>query len=750
MKVSIIITITGALLYFHLANAQDAEPVLEEITVTAKRVEGAIADAPAAITVISEDALQAQLSVNADVRNALSKLVPGIEVPLNGGQSLGTYGPALRGRSANVLINGALVNQLVRGGGFDVNMVDPAAVERLEVKRGSTAVFGFGAPGGVIYLKTREGRTAQPEWNLRAYTSADFNEVVDSLYSRVYVGVGAKPDDFDYYVGVGYGTDGQRFSPQGDAIFGDKAHYFNIDTTLGWDISDEVRLTSSLVLFRRNVDKAFVVPGYTFGNCDLEPGDCSTIEGNLDPNIAIAEPTIEARENFQENYLWTGNYQHQDLFWGNNLDVTLFLQKNRFSFAGLNASFVSSIEPNLFENTSDDRKIALRSNFSKNISFGTQDLLFSYGADFMRNEYIRPVRIGVESVPLLYAVGSISTYLGNSITDLPLSPPITVESAAAFTQLEHQWRQWIFSGGLRYEELSPKSTGYVVPNYVVDNLGNTQDLIFQEGKIDDISATLFNLGAVYQPTESLDLFAAVTQGVEVTEIGTAMNQLARSVAASTLTEVDPSDVNPKPAKTTQYEIGSRWRGTAVTGSAAVFFTESKLSSRLDCSDPQVPCQSVRRPERLWGFEADAKWAVAETLTLGTLLSFQEGEVREDDGTQQRLENGQIFPPRVVLFSEWQVNSPFALKSELTHSFARDPFADVELAPFGILTGNVEAYTLFDITAEIACFGGKLSLAVANVFNREYRDPFTQSFRDSLFYIPEEGRRFGITFQRSFE
>lgn len=61
----------------------------------------------------------------------------------------------MRGRSVLVLIDGIPQSTPLRAGGRDIRSIDPSVIERVEVIKGATAIYGNGAEGGLINYITK-------------------------------------------------------------------------------------------------------------------------------------------------------------------------------------------------------------------------------------------------------------------------------------------------------------------------------------------------------------------------------------------------------------------------------------------------------------------------------------------------------------------------------------------------------------------------------------------------------------------
>lgn len=123
-----------------------------DILVTATRTPEQLEDVPRSVTVIPRQAIEQQTQLTRNLQDILGNLVPGLAPPT---QSSSNFGQSLRGRNTLVLIDG--VPQSTSRNAFrDLRTIDPAAIERIEVVRGPSAIYGDGATGGVINIITRQ------------------------------------------------------------------------------------------------------------------------------------------------------------------------------------------------------------------------------------------------------------------------------------------------------------------------------------------------------------------------------------------------------------------------------------------------------------------------------------------------------------------------------------------------------------------------------------------------------------------
>src|SRR5262245_22211940 len=213
------------------AIAQEATPPkIETITVTGSRLPKALSELSTSVSIVDEAELRQQLDINTNILNALDVLVPGITVSQNEFRS--GCRTNIRGRPAQFLINGVPTNDnLRRSSCASLFGISPFALEQVEVLRGATALFGAGAPGGVINLRTREAKSEKLEVDAVAQWSVNPQKAEDSDEWNTYLGAGqrAANSDWDYYVGGSLQGYGVRRNPDGGIVPGTefRAQSFN-------------------------------------------------------------------------------------------------------------------------------------------------------------------------------------------------------------------------------------------------------------------------------------------------------------------------------------------------------------------------------------------------------------------------------------------------------------------------------------------------------------------------------------------
>ena len=186
------------------ALAQDPSIInnAEVTVVTANRVEQAISDVLAPITVITRDDIE--LSMAKSVPEIL-RMVPGIDIGQNGGRG-SKASVFMRGSESDhvlVLIDGVRLPSSITSG-VDFSKIPVSQIETIEVVRGPRgAIYGSEAIGGVINIITR-GQQGASIKQISAGIGSDKYDEVDlflstDLTDKLHVNFGLGYDDAEGY-----------------------------------------------------------------------------------------------------------------------------------------------------------------------------------------------------------------------------------------------------------------------------------------------------------------------------------------------------------------------------------------------------------------------------------------------------------------------------------------------------------------------------------------------------------------------
>ncbi len=563
-----------------MAQESSTESSLDTVVVTGSRARSEISEIAASMSVVDEKRLQDQLSADTNVLSTLDVLVPGLTV--SQGEFRNGCRMNIRGRAAQFLINGVPTNDNLRrstcGSLFGLS---PHAIERIEVVRGSTALYGAGAPGGVINLITRNAASSELEADLVTQWSFNPHERDDSNEYNVYFGAGQDLDDFEYYAGVAYNEYGVRRDPNGTIVPGTTFDDLSVHTTLGKSVGGgELRLTA--LYFEQDPQ-------------DVYSTDGTQLSGSrFADDVFIPEPANPyARQAETTQTVLTLGYTHPEVL-GHALDVSIYyhdeqlIQRSADYFQG---------EVFYFDSDADNERLGLRSALNRTMKTSTGEIELVYGFDALRQSYYRP---------------QVDPSNGEVIGFV--SPEVILDQYAVFVQPRWQVAQWQFTGGIRHERFYGEvgERGY----------DPSLPLVATPGDTPDFDLTLFNIGAIYNLTETLQLYGGFSQGAEISEFGRA----ARGAS-------DPDLINLDADASDQYEVGVRGSTGNVAFTAAAFYSHSDKAADLQADpscagEPLCPLIPLRFERELYGLELTADWRVNERTALGSLLTYQKGESKE--------------------------------------------------------------------------------------------------------------------------
>lgn len=644
-----------------------------------------LSNVPASITVVEREEIQQEQATTNRVEDILRRTVPGFNPTNNGVRNI-------RGRTAQVFINGVPTNEALRASsGSDLNLISPDQLGGIEVSRGASSAYGFGAPGGIIALTTPRAQSEELTLETRLRGSFNPQHANDSYQTSIYQSASQIIGDFDYHVGGFIGHDGLEYDPDGDLALGfdnaalltnGKENIGNLDGSFGFDVGDYGALRLSGTFGYVDVREAF----------DIEPGVYREEFGRL-----IEQP--EGGDSFRRSYTLNLSYENDDI-WGSAVKLE---------------ALSSDIETQVFR-TDDGLAVrdeqfneyqGFRSSITSPLNAIHKGASITYGFDALRNRYFRPV--------FSEDTGEIEFFV---------SPDVTLDSYAGYGQLQVPVGDFILSAGARHEEYRGEVEA------VSGGIAG--------GDIQDFDLTLYNAGAVYSLNDKIDVYATYSQGAEVTQLGRA----ARSA-------VTTEQIDPQPAKSNQYEIGLRSKSSSLSYALAAFYTESDLLSALqpDPDDPlNAPLIPLREPRKFWGIEGSVDWDINRKWGIGGVLTYQEGERELESGETRDIGSREIPPVLVTAYLDYSPYGWWRNTLQFNYRGERDPFGDS--AEFG--EGRVDDELLVNFAASFDLGPEEqLQFGVENLLNTEYVSIPGEADNFGFLYIPEEGTRISIAYSRKW-
>ncbi|MBF1452139.1 TonB-dependent receptor plug domain-containing protein, partial [Prevotella pallens] len=132
---------------------KDSTQHLEEVIISTTRIPEIKQNAAATVTILDQKQIAEMSKAAPDITHLLGMLTPGMALSSN---TTSSRSQSLRGRSALILIDGIPQSTPLRSTDRDIRTIDIAAIDHIEVVKGSTALYGNGAIGGLINIITKK------------------------------------------------------------------------------------------------------------------------------------------------------------------------------------------------------------------------------------------------------------------------------------------------------------------------------------------------------------------------------------------------------------------------------------------------------------------------------------------------------------------------------------------------------------------------------------------------------------------
>lgn len=376
-------------------------------------------------------------------------------------------------------------------------------------------------------------------------------------------------------------------------------------------------------------------------------------------------------------------YSNENIF-GGSLDSQIYYRDYFTRFFPFDAREFASLGNTIFQSRVESEKWGGRVNLDTPI-LPAERLNLIWGIDYFNEDTAQPVNI---FDPGVFDASDGLVY--EEIGDRTWTPPLDLNSLGIFAQLESNFGDFIIRGGLRYENAG-------VDIDVFTTLAGND---IPGGEL-DFDTTLFNLGAVYEATDNLSLFANFAQGFSLADIGLALRNAPAGFGVETL--------EPEPQEVDSYEIGVKGNWNELQFSLSGFYNESELGTTFT-----APGTVLRAPEQIYGLEAAFDIQPADNWLLGGTITLIEGEIdADDDGDFEDLDGFRIPPLKITAYLENQTLPGWQNRLQALFSGNRNP----EGEGFGLQ--EVDSYLVLDFLSSVDVGGGKIQLGVENIFNNDY-------------------------------
>jgi len=673
---------------------------LEEVMVTANRIDKPLSTIPNTVTVVTTAELEDQLAVHNDIATVLGNLIPSYSPSR---QKMTNAGESLRGRKPLYMIDGVPQSSPLREGGRDGHIIDPSVISRIEVLHGANAIHGLGASGGIINLITKRP-TDTLQQSVRTDVTFQSESLDESADYGVAYSVSNRFDNADVIASVALRDSGISYDANGDVI--------GSDNTQG-DTMDSRTLN---VFLKGGYDWEQQRIELTFNRYDIEGNnDWISVPGDVDEGIpsSAVKGRIEGAGARNKVTNLALSYTHED-FLGHRLRAQAFSQDLQSTYGAEATPLATFQDPaygsNLLDQSQNNtEKLGLKLTLSKEQLAGLPVNLV-YGLDVLFDEtwqsLIRTARSWV--------------------------PKSTYENYAPFLQAEFTGiEQLTVTAGIRHEESKLKVDDFTT----LASSGSR----FVAGGEPEFSETLRNLGATYRLTDEWRVFANFAEAFSMPDVGRVLRGInIPNQSVETFLDLEP-------VLTENLELGLEYRGNLLDAQLAWFRSASDLGQRLQRGSDGI-YTVLREKTTIDGLEFRTTWRASDDDALGLRYATTDGryDSNGDDRVDSDLGGSNIGPDRLNV--SWDRTWSNLLRSRLQVNHLLD--RDFENSA-GATTASFDGYTTVDLSADVKVFAGTVTAAVQNLTNEDYYTYYSQTNAIDIRYFKGLGRTFRLNYQVSF-
>lgn len=673
---------------------------VEEVMVTANRIDKPLSTIPNTVTVVTTAELEEQLAVHNDISTVLGNLIPSYSPSR---QKMTNAGESLRGRKPLYMIDGVPQSSPLREGGRDGHIIDPAVISRIEVLHGANAIHGLGASGGIINLITKKP-TEKLQQSVRSDVTFQSESLRQSADYGLAYSISNRFDNADVIASLAFRDSGISYDANGNVI--------GSDNTQG-DTMDSRTLN---VFLKGGFDWEQQRIELTFNRYDIEGNnDWISVPGDVDagiPSSAVRGQIVGAGARNKVTNLAL-SYTNED-FLGHQLRAQVFSQDLESTY-GAEATPLGTFQdpaygPNLIDQSQNNsEKLGLKLTLSKQQLAGLPVNLV-YGLDVLVDEtwqsLIRTGRIWV--------------------------PKSTYENYAPFLQAEFTGIERLtVTAGIRHEESKLKVDDFTT----LASSGSR----FVAGGEPEFSETLRNVGATYSLTDQWRVFANFAEAFSMPDVGRVLRGInLPDQSVETFLDLEP-------ILTENLELGLEYRGSVVDAQLAWFRSDSDLGQRLQRGSDGI-FTVLREKTTIDGFEFRTTWRASDDDTLGLRYATTDGryDSNGDDRVDSDLGGANIGPDRINVSWDRNWSSIVSSRLQVNHLLDRD-FEDSA----GATTARFDGYTTVDLSSDVRAFGGIVTAAVQNLTNEDYYTYYSQTNPIDIRYFKGLGRTFRLNYQVSF-
>ncbi|MGP9558387.1 TonB-dependent receptor [Psychrobacter sp. AOP7-A1-24] len=755
---------TSAELTSNAMSNETPNVTLDTINVTAKARTGTalaqkISEMPEVTQVITENEIQMQATGDRTTGDILAQLIPSLGASSG---STSNYGTTMHGRPVQFLLNGVPLSSS-RSLSRELNSIDPAQLERVEVLSGATSIYGAGAAGGLINLVTKSLVGYGPIRQTRVGVSSSRGFESDSLGYHVGQTLGYGGERVYGRLDVDYDNKGGKFDSKSNRVSPDvnqtdqqDTESLSVNGSLGVELTDSQRLDLAVTYYKDEQDTDYG-PDY---------GDGLAVLFGATPSLKAIDGANVENEPYTEKSSVNLSYNDDDFVGsGSNLSLTGYYrdEKGRFYPSAKSAAAqaaevwqdngltdqstvdqLSSAAVFVTQSEADIEVMGLRAALQTETELAGKNILLSYGADFER-ENSEQTYYGQDLNAFLASNGL--TAQTNGLT-YNAGPDTTIDKWGAFVNADVDITdKWHTSAGVRYQKLKSETDTFTpiyeqlleeyFNNPAISSTSDAYGIDYKAGDVEkgntDHDKVLFNLGTSYQLTPNDQIFANFSQGFTTADIQRAL----RDVRAGFVVNSD----NVQPITTNNYEFGWQGKHGDTVARLSSFYNESDKVVRFTDS---YTVEVVDTDERVYGVEGSLSHDISDKWQVGGSVAYTRGQY-DKDGDWLELDAVRLTPLKGTAFAQYNFDEGSNIRLQALAIGGDDKaFKDQQQDPDSSAL-PVTGYMTFDVLGQVKMPVGRVDYGVYNLLNKDYLTVYHQTTYSDLNRLPASGTTYGLSY-----
>lgn len=662
----------------------------------ASRTSTAISEIPGTVWVVEQSQLREQLSTGVSLKEAIGKLVPGLDLAPEGRTN---YGQNMRGRNVLVMIDGVSQNSS-RGLSRQFDSISPFNVERVEVLSGASAIYGGGATGGIINIVTKKGEPGPARFETQLGASSGFNNS-DDLSTRIAQSVSGGNEAISGRLAVAGEQNQAFYDGAGKQIFID-----NTQTDLQYNRT--LDLMGSLALqFNEEQSLDLLAQYYDSGNHGSTGIYFPNLKYRAPSNLEDAElrggysTDLEPRT---KRLLLNANYHHSDVL-GQDFYLQASYRKednNFFPFPYYNSGSPAGSKGVYFAASQQNFEVtSLKALFAKEFNA----FKLTYGVDLDRE------RFNAEQSTFDQRISSDSGGLDLvTLSKAPRYPSYRVDGLSGYAQLDwHATDNLTVSGGYRRQQMD------------VD-VGRFKNV---PGGSNEYAVNLYNLGSIYDFKNGHQVWVNYGEGFDLPDPAKFYGKPGLSVDDNPLAGI----------KSRQVETGWRFSDSDWDAQAALYYIWSDKVITTDQATLTIDVKDQK--SRDYGFESALTRHFQNGWEVGGTLHAVRSEEENQNGGWSKRDARYASLSKLTAFVGWKGDSS-NVRLQGNHAFTlKDDAVKVIDATHSVDAPNtIDGYTTFDLLGSHDTEFGTFSGGIQNLLDKQYSTVWGQ--RAKLFYSPTYG------------